>query len=371
MTALDLEIPEALRADVDATLGLAEREHATTDLPTGTPRETLGAVLAAKLDRLALVDADLPAFAEILIGVATAFPAAAVVLTMHASVLHLAITRGSPAQRARIEDRGLLWGFGAAPAVDEPRATVERRGSGAALHGALRRVSGAGLVQGLAVLVPYGDRSAILVVETSRPGIEIDDAWQSAGLRASATRRVRFRDVTVERDDVVALVGGAEELASWETAMLGLSAISAGIARRAALEAIARATSAAEPEVFRAQSGTALGAAIEEAVAAMSVTRALAARARRGAPDRVALLGAKAATAAMAERAVSAARSVVGMDAFEAPHPLERLARDVLGVRHFFPVEPIANDLVWRALATDAAGAPTTRTAGGARDRRS
>ena len=97
---------------------------------------------------------------------------------------------------------------------------------------------------------------------------------------------------------------------------------------------------------MRASSHEAIGIVLNEAVAALAVTRAAAVRARTGGPDLVGLMGSKLATAAMAERAVAAARAVIGMDGFETPHPLERLSRDALGVKSFFPTQPIAIELM-------------------------
>jgi len=347
---LDLDLSGALLSKVHAVAELAEREHAETDRPDGTPARTLAAVAEHRLDRLAINDVDLPAFAEVLMGVATAFPAAAVVLTMHAAVLHLASASSDTATRARVLDGGRLWGFGAAPPAEEARARVEKHADGARLRGALRRVSGAGLVGGLAALVPYGEKNAVLLVETDRAGVEIEPSWQSAGLRASSTRVVRFHDVAVTRADVLALVVGAEELPSWSTAMLGLVATAAGVARRAARLSIERARAVSDATTFRRDSGVALAAAIEEATAAMSICRALAVRARRPSVDHVELLAAKRAATSAAERSVVAARAVVGMDGFEPPHPLERLSRDALGLRHFFPVDPVALELSWSVL---------------------
>ena len=356
MMVLDLELPEALRARLAPLLVDAELEWAHTDVPEGTAGRTLRAAAERGLDRLAIADdpSAFPTFVEVLLGVATAFPAAAVVLTMHGAVLHLAASSGTDAQRARVMKEGFLWGFGAAPPADGPRAAVERTPTGPALRGSLRRVSGAGAVDGVAALVPYGDKNAILLIETDRPGVRVEPSWPSAGLRASSTRAIHFEGVAVDRDDVVTLVGAAWDLASWETAMIGLCAVCAGIARRAALMAIDRLRDDRTGPVVRRSSRSELMTTIEEATAAMAITRALAARARRGSSDRVALLGAKRATAAAAERAVAAARAVVGMESFEPPHPLERLSRDALGVRHFFPVDPVALDVMLEEIAPDA-----------------
>jgi alkylation response protein AidB-like acyl-CoA dehydrogenase len=351
MTVLDLELPEAERAQAEAIFTVAAEEWASSDVPDGTAERTLRAVLASGLDRLAIEADGTAMFADLLMGLATSFPAAAVVLTMHGAVLHLATSSGSEAQRVRVLKEGVLWGFGAAPPAEGPRAQVARAGDGAVLSGSLRRVSGAGVAGGLAVLVPYGDKSALLLLEADRPGIAAGTSWSGSGLRASSTRGVSFDRVKVDRDDVVTLVSSADELPSWETAMLGLLAISAGIARRAATIAIDRLRDPRTSASVRRNSRSAVAQVLEEATAAMAVTRAAAARARRGPLDRVRILGSKMATASMAERALAAARLVVGMDGFEAPHPLERLSRDALGVRHFFPVDPIALD----AMLEDAA----------------
>lgn len=353
MTVLDLELPESTGADLSAVLEEGALEWVHTDVPEGTAARTLRAAIERRLDRLAIEPADgLASFVEVLMGISTVFPSAGVVLTMHGAVLHLAASSGSDAQRARVLSGDRLWGFGAAPPAEGPRAHVERRKDGAVLRGSLRRVSGAGVVDGLAVLVPYGDKSALLLVEATRTGVRVEPSWASAGLRASSTRVVHFEDVTVDRDDVVTLVDSADELPSWETAMIGLSAICAGIARRAALVALERLRDQRAGSVILRSSRRELAQTLEEATAAMAVARAGAARARRGAVDRVALLGAKMATASMAERAVAASRAVVGMESFEPPHPLERLSRDVLGVRHFFPVDPIALDVMLGAIKT-------------------
>lgn len=355
MMVLDLELPDATRAELDPTLLDADLEWARTDVPEGTAARTLRALIDRGLDRSAISTdpSAFPLFVEVLLGIATMFPAAGVVLTMHAAVLHLATSSGSEAQRARVTKPGTLWGFGAAPPADTPRAAVERTSSGAALRGSLRRVSGAGVIEGLAALVPYGNKSAVLLVETERRGVRVEPSWASAGLRASSTRAVHFDDVEVDRDDVVTLVESAAELPSWETAMIGLCAVCAGIARRAALIVLERLRADRTGPAVRRASRSELASALEEATAAMAITRALAARARRGPTDRVALLGAKMATAAAAERAVDAARSVVGMESFEPPHPLERLSRDVLGVRHFFPVDPVALDVMLDVIAPE------------------
>ncbi|NUO54600.1 MAG: acyl-CoA/acyl-ACP dehydrogenase [Polyangiaceae bacterium] len=363
MTVLDLELPEAIRSRAEAIFAEGAEEWTTSDVPEGTAERTLRAALGSGLDRLAIDGEGPAAFVEVLMGLATVFPAAAVVLTMHGAVLHLATSSGTESQRARVLKDGILWGFGAAPPAEGPRAQVARSADGAVLSGSLRRVSGAGIAGGLAVLVPYGDKSALLLLESDRQGVAAGTSWAGSGLRASSTRQVSFDGVNVDRDDVVTLVSSADERPSWETAMLGLLAVCAGIARRAATIAIERLRDPRAGAAVRRNSRSAIAQVLEEATAAMAVTRAAAARARRGPVDRVRVLGSKMATAAMAERAVAAARLVVGMDGFEAPHPLERLSRDALGVRHFFPVDPIALDAMLEEVAPEEA--VKDRAAGG------
>ncbi len=365
MTVLDLELTPATAKKLAALSHEAADEWVRADVPDGTAARTMAGLVAAGLDREALAPGGSAQHAEIVMGLATVFPAAAVVFVMHSAVLHLAVSSANEAQRSRIFADGKIWGFGAAPPADGPRARVESTSDGPVLNGALRRVSGAGVIDGLAALVPYGDKSAILLVETARPGVRIEPAWQGSGLRASSTRQIHFDRVAVRREDVVALVESANELPSWETAMLGLAAVCAGMARRAALEALERLRDARFGPSVERNSRHELARVLEEATAAMAVARALAARTGRPTVDPVQILGAKMATAAMAERAVHAARAVVGMDGFEAPHPLERLSRDVLAVRHFFPVEPVALDLFLGELSA------TARGGGGSPGRRS
>lgn len=102
---------------------------------------------------------------------------------------------------ARVEEDGRLLGvWGADPGAGEgPPARLVTAGNGLVLRGAKTFCSGAGGVDAALVMVGSGGgEPPRLVLVDCAVGLEIDRAWyRAAGLRASESHRVVFRDTPV------------------------------------------------------------------------------------------------------------------------------------------------------------------------------
>lgn len=153
---------------------------------------------------------------DLLVRVAAADASVGRILDGHLNAVERLEVAADPALRDRelagVEDDGCLFGvWGADPRAGEgDPARLRESGDGLVLRGVKTFCSGAGGVDAALVMVGTDDESApALVLLDCGQAVEVDRDWyRAAGLRASESHRVVFRDAPV-----TAVLGGPGELA--------------------------------------------------------------------------------------------------------------------------------------------------------------
>jgi hypothetical protein len=210
----------SLAAQLDRALDAVATGAAALDREPRFPAEALAALgaagaLTATVGAARSEESVLPAW-ELVRRTAAADASVARILDGHLNAVERLEVAAEPALRdaelAKLEGgRRLLgvWGADPPPGEGAP-ARIADTGAGIALRGAKTYCSGAGGVDAALVMVTGNDGVAPLLALVECDGnVEVDRDWyRAAGLRASESHRVVFRDAPV-----VAILGAPGELA--------------------------------------------------------------------------------------------------------------------------------------------------------------
>ncbi|HEY0418958.1 MAG TPA: acyl-CoA dehydrogenase family protein [Acetobacteraceae bacterium] len=319
--------------------------------------------------------------AEAVERIGAACPATALVLSMQ-YMKHAALARSAawPAalretvQREAVTEGALINALRVEPELGSPTrgglpATIARRTpQGWLLSGHKRYATGA---PGLRWLEVWGrtdetePRVGSFLVPSDAPGIEIIEAWNHLGLRASGSHDVVFRDVPIPPDHAIGLthIAAAPDTLQMTWNAVLVPAVYTGVAR-AARDWIIGFVQDRVPGSLGAPLATlprvqeAIGR-IEGLLAANArITEALSLTADAGQPPTSAEAGAlKVVLAENAVRAVEEATLLAGNHAHDRANPLERHWRDVQCARMHAPAADAAHLAAGRAALAAASRA--------------
>ncbi|RVT97419.1 acyl-CoA dehydrogenase [Rhodovarius crocodyli] len=320
--------------------------------------------------------------AETIQALGAACPATALVVAMQLSK-HAALARGqgfTPALRESlgrlaVTEGALLNSARAEPELGSPTrgglpATTARRGpKGWLITGRKRYVTGAPGLRFMEVVAATAEdepRIGSFLVPANAPGVQIVEAWNHLGLRASGSHDVVFRDVPVPYEHVAGLAPAAawgardDVQAAWNAVIV--SAVYLGVAEAARDWVLAflnsrQPSGLPQPLSALATVQQAVGEIELKRITARRLIRSLAQDADAGLAPVAAESGAvKAELAKLAIAIVDRAASLAGNHALDRANPLERHWRDVQCARVHVPTEDAAAQAAGRfALAGAAA----------------
>jgi alkylation response protein AidB-like acyl-CoA dehydrogenase len=137
--------------------------------------------------------------------IARADTSIAQLLSYHYLLSHSAFWRAEPEQlrplvRKSVEQK---WFWGGASNPRDPLPLLTADGDKFRLNGRKRFASNASLADRLTVRVGLGDAILFVAVDGARPGIIHDNDWDAFGQRLTESGSIEFRDVEIDRDDIL------------------------------------------------------------------------------------------------------------------------------------------------------------------------
>jgi len=137
--------------------------------------------------------------------IARADTSIAQLLSYHYLLSHSAFWRAEPDQQRRLVRQSVahqwFWGGASNPRDALPALTAD--GDGFRLNGRKTFASNASLADRITVRVGFGDVAVFVVVPGASPGIVHGNDWDAFGQRLTESGSIEFRDVRLERDDIL------------------------------------------------------------------------------------------------------------------------------------------------------------------------
>jgi alkylation response protein AidB-like acyl-CoA dehydrogenase len=241
-----------------------------------------------------------------------------------------------------------------------PELTASREGARVCVRGRKSFVTSGGCADVYLVLVraPDGDGLDCYAIGAEAEGVSFEGAWEGLGLAGNSSIAMVLRDVAVGEDMRVGARGRAQELVFdvvAPTFLVGLAAVNVGIAAAAHQTAIEHA---AKPR-YADGSPLAEVQAIQHALAEMEIELRAARALVREAADAgaaqsedalLAIMGAKVAACAAAERVTARALEVCGGQGYSQALPIERHLRDARAGRVMAPTNAVLSSWIGKAL---------------------
>lgn len=135
-------------------------------------------------------------------------------LSYHYLLSHSAFWRADVAQRKNLIDQSVAqqWFWGGASNPRDDLTVLSTEGDGFRLNGRKTFASNASLADRITLRAALGDAVVLIALPGARDGITHGNDWDAFGQRLSESGSISFRDVRIEREDILGrLPSGTDE----------------------------------------------------------------------------------------------------------------------------------------------------------------